>query len=300
MTPAPGYALHGLTIRSELPLPGLSVSAEPSDVAVRFGEVPARLESCQTRGVLFEASPGQYLLHVDGVARYQVTGGKEILVDPAAGASEEDMRLFLLGSPCSALLHQRGALAMHAAAIRTPRGAVLLAGRSGVGKSTLLTALLDRGHEAFADDLVAVTLRPDGEPEAHAGAAMIKLWADALARLGRSADGLHRVRPRIEKFSLPLTSFSAPHSTGIAAVYVLESHNENVIRIEPLANSARFNAVVAQTRNLDVLHESGTSPGHFLIAAAVARSVPIIRLTRPRHLFLIDELADLVESDIAA
>lgn len=47
----------------------------------------------------------------------------------------------------------RGRVPLHASVVRTSRGTPLLAGPGGVGKSTVLTALLDEGATATADNL---------------------------------------------------------------------------------------------------------------------------------------------------
>lgn len=54
-----------------------------------------------------------------------------------------------------ALRTRRGAV-LHAATALTDHGAIVLPGRSGIGKSTLLAALLDAGARYGGDDLVVV------------------------------------------------------------------------------------------------------------------------------------------------
>jgi len=53
-----------------------------------------------------------------------------------------------------ALMFSRSYPALHAAAVRTPSGAVLFPGVSGAGKSTLMAGLLGAGHDVLADDTV--------------------------------------------------------------------------------------------------------------------------------------------------
>lgn len=89
---------------------------------------------------------GELLLKVDGVANYWVKEGREIVIEPGPAAEAGDVRVFLLGSAFGALLHQRGLPPFHAGAVAMEGKAVLLAGRSGVGKSTLAAELCRRGH----------------------------------------------------------------------------------------------------------------------------------------------------------
>lgn len=162
------YHAFGLDIRSEIQLPELSVSfASPGQsvgvIDVRYGHVPENLENPKASGVLFQAADGVFLLKMDSIARYMASNGKEIIVEPLPGSGEKDIRLFLLGSVFGALLHQRGALALHSSGIVTSHGdekkAVLFAGNSGIGKSTLAAALQQRGYPLLGDDKIAVLFK---------------------------------------------------------------------------------------------------------------------------------------------
>jgi hypothetical protein len=63
------------------------------------------------------------------------------------------------------LVAERGCAVVHAAAIATPRGALLLGGRSGTGKSTAALACLDAGGGFLGDDMCIV--EPGSPPVVH-------------------------------------------------------------------------------------------------------------------------------------
>jgi hypothetical protein len=140
------YRAFGLTIASGLPLPELPEAAGEPDVEIVTGRVPSQLPGAVRRGVRFQVAPGELLLQVDGVARYLARGGAQIIVDRAADAPPESVRLFLLGSVFAALLHERGVLPLSASAIATQRGAAVFMGLSGTGKSALLREPGDAGR----------------------------------------------------------------------------------------------------------------------------------------------------------
>lgn len=64
---------------------------------------------------------------------------------------------WLLGPALLLALAARGVYALHASAIASAAGAVLLLGRSGSGKSTLARVAADYGWRALADDVVPIT-----------------------------------------------------------------------------------------------------------------------------------------------
>ena len=134
------YTAFGLCIAAEFPCPELTPAGGRPDVLIRYGVVPATLAVAKKTGVRYQAAPGQLLLTVDGVARFLVQDGKEIIVERAPESDDDSLRLFLLGSALGALLQQRGMLTLHSSAIEVDGGCVGFLGHSGVGKSTLAAA----------------------------------------------------------------------------------------------------------------------------------------------------------------
>ena len=121
----------------------------------------AHVLRCRTNR--WQARPGAFLMRVEDIARYLVTGGRDMLVDPL-GTDDGEVVAFFASSPFTALLQQRGVATLHAASVATKAGAVLLLGRSGIGKSSLAAALVERGYPLLADDVTGVTLDAGGRP----------------------------------------------------------------------------------------------------------------------------------------
>ena len=75
------YHAYGLRLRSAVPLPFDPLPEPPAsapDVTVRLGAVPETLPEGPGNTVhtaLWQARPGAFLMHVEGVARYLATGG---------------------------------------------------------------------------------------------------------------------------------------------------------------------------------------------------------------------------------
>src|SRR5262249_11008520 len=92
-------------------------------------------------------------------------------------------------SPLRCLLHwwaqSRGCQLVHAAAVGDERGAVLITGKSGIGKSTTALACLEQGLSYLGDDLVLLQLDP--APWVHSLYATAKVHRHQLARLPRLA-----------------------------------------------------------------------------------------------------------------
>lgn len=98
-------------------------------------------------------------------------------VDAAAGSSPED----LLAEVTAAVVRNSPLHCMHAGVVGTGDGALAIPGRSGLGKTTLTTALLVAGHPILSDEVLAVD-RTSGV--AHPFARPLALSAQSAGLLG--------------------------------------------------------------------------------------------------------------------
>ena len=287
------YTAYGLRVRSALPLPFALLPDTPDDepdITVRLGEAPATLPApvgAGVRGVVWEAAPGAFVLNVDGVARYLVTGGCDVMVEPRGGG-DRDMGHFLAGPVFVALLRQRGVVAFRASAVATEAGAVLFAGGSGVGKSVLLAALVARGHAMLADVATAVAPSEGGRVRALPAFPRIHLWADALDALGWRGRAGETVRAGVEKYPVPVQRFHAA-PLPVRAVYVLGAHNQDGVELAPVPPGDAFKLLCLHTCRTP-FPDAGR-PGqlaHFRIVSTLARRTPVVRVGRQRHSFRVD------------
>ena len=287
---------YGLHVRTPFALPYAPAPGVPDgepDVTVRIGAAPAALPAPAGRHGLWETAPGAFLMHAPGVARYLVTGGRDVLVEPCGGG-DRDVGVFLAGPVFAALLQQRGVVTFHAAAIETGTGAVLLAGPAGGGKSSLLAALVDRGYAMLADDVTGVAPDADGRPAALPAFPCLQLWADALDKLAWRGRARRKARPELEKYLAPVDRFRAA-PLAVRAVCVLTFHARDGVAIETIPAARAFGWLLRSTYRMQLLRGLGRQQAHFRTLTALARRTPVVRVARPVHPFQPDALAARVE-----
>ena len=275
------------------PLPELSASAP--DVTVRLGAVPETLPGGPGNAVhtaLWQARPGAFLMHVEGVARYLATGGRDVLIEPLG--ADDGVAAFFVSSPLTVLLQQRGVATLHAAAVATGAGAVLLLGRSGIGKSSLAAALVERGYPLLADDVTGVMTDAGGRPVALPGFPRLRLWAHTLDQMRWWGRERSRVRQGTEKYWTPAQRVCAVPLPVCAALVLGAPAYRPDIGIEPVPSGSAFWLLWNNTHRRRAMDAMGQRPAHFRAATAMTRRVPVARVTRPRHPFLLDMLADRV------
>jgi hypothetical protein len=291
------HRCYGLTIESDLPLPDLGPAepaSGPADVTVRLGPVGGPPESATLLPLGLWRDTGVIGLHVPDLASYVVRDGREIVVEVAPGADPSTVRLFLLGTAMGALMVQRGHLVLHGNAFRVGDTCAVVVGHSGSGKSTLAAELLRRGHDVLSDDVVPV----DREGNALPGYPRIKLWEDAVARLGLEPSGLERVARAVDKFQLPIER-TRSETLPLRWVYVLERHGGDELEITPARGMETFALLHEHTYRNELVQGDPAVREHLELCAAVAGHVRVSRVGRPAGTMTAEATADAILSDIA-
>jgi len=163
------YLAFGLRIRSDLPLPELSVvplGDGPPDVEVRV--FPAAAEAALNGAGLAEVADDIAMLWWPGIGRFVVSDGTDICVARAPDADPTMLRTYLLGPVLNALLHQRGWIVLRAGAARMGERVFAFVLSPGVHE-----ALVESGHTIIAREGIAIRAGDSHAP------AVVKPWSDA-------------------------------------------------------------------------------------------------------------------------
>lgn len=296
MDSATTHLIYGLTVRSDIALEmPVTVDAGMPDLTIIRESLPPGLPEVAGLHTLADGD----LLSVPGAGRYYCQGGSRITVDAIAGASERNVRLFLLGSAMGLILHQRGRLALHANAIMAQGQALLFLGESGAGKSTLAAWCAQQGYSVLSDDVCAISFNPAGGPIVHAGPPRVRLWRDALERLELTASDFSRSfddDPDYDKFDVPLNcSAAASEDTLVRAVSVLEEGcGPAVLR---LTGVEAVEALYSHTYRGSYLSGRACRK-HWESCVLLARNTAIFKVSRPRDLINFDRDARDILSQI--
>jgi hypothetical protein len=294
------YVAYGFSLQSEVALPELDVGGSAPDVVLRLGKVERRPLELDAQGDGIWATAGEACRFVRNVGTCLVRWGRELVVEPAPGVDERVLRLSILGPAFALLLHQRGCFVLHASAVQSGDGAVAFAGGSGWGKSTLAGALHARGSALLADDLTALRIGTDGCTVVP-GFPQLKLWPEAAASLGRVPAALSQLHPEFDKRACGARQGFSHQPLPLRRIYLLAEGpgpksaslrpHEALIGLMPHWYGFRFGDRLLQVGDAAVRH--------FRQCATLANSISVHRLTRPRQLGALGDVARLVEEDLA-
>ena len=150
------YLAYDLVTNSEIDVIGASPLSSDDhrqpDICIRFATAEIRSDAKSSGPYRWHGD--QLLFEAPNVARYLCAGGTEIIVEPVLGADSKWLTGLLVATALPALLWQRGGFVLHAGAVVLPKHntTIAFAGRSGSGKSTIISQLLQLDAHLIGDD----------------------------------------------------------------------------------------------------------------------------------------------------
>jgi hypothetical protein len=162
----------------------------------------------------------------------------------------------------------------------------------------LVAALVRRGAGFVSDDLCVMAAPLADRLEVWPGAARLKLDEAGLGPQSGAAATLEPAGGNRGKYHLPVEAFDQTSPVPFDRVYLL-TDGVGPPRVERLSGLDAVAALVDQTYFLAYAHALGLTSQVFRLAAAVARTLPVFRLFRPRGLEHLPEVAALIEGAAA-
>ena len=295
------YWAYGLRIASEIELPELLPhESDQVDCEIRVGKAPEKLTGTDLldKGKI-QISPSEFLLDLPN-CRYYAREGKEIILDIKDKSDEKSLRLFLLTNGLAAILHQRNKVLLHAGAIHTDKGLVVICGQSGAGKSTTLQYLRQRGYKVFADDVLVLEESENAIIKAYASYPVLKLWDDSFEKLGiETVSDEQKLREHVSKFRLSIQEEFSTASQPIYALFQLqkeETIQEPIIKL--LNGFEAFNAVHLQLYRTAQLNTPEKNELAFRLINKLIKKAAVFQITRPSSINTLEKIKGLIEDQI--
>ena len=274
--------------------PGIQYRFSVKDVVVRVVSVKREIREAHYVSPYVRLNQHEFTLDIADVAWFYARSGNYVEIVPAENTSSSTINLYLNGSVCGAILHQRKTLPFHGSCFRYHGLGVMICGDSGVGKSSLTTAFCLQGADFLTDDVTPVLFK-NGEPHIQAVSDWIKLWDDSLHQLNQTQNGLERIMPEREKFYFPMHS-NTHALTPLNLIIRLHVYDQPGVTIEPLTGVVGFTALrneIFRGEYLPGMPDSETAYLSQLIA--VGRAVRMVNVYRPRHIAIERLRAELTQ-----
>ena len=272
------YRAFGLNIASAFPIAQLpSVSEEAgvdvTMVACDLSDYPVPPDH------VYVGSDG-IVLTVGNFAKFRVTGGSLIQVQPLTDCTEAMLGVYLMGSCMGAVLHQRGFMPLHGSCVTDGRRSVLITGDSGAGKSTLAAEFLTHGWKLITDDVTAV-FDVEGVPKVQSSYPSQKLWQDALERYDRPEEDIHSlyIDENREKFGVNVSRYFMEGRHPLSLIVRLIPA-EDYLHIQPIEGMAKVDQLMNNTYRLYMVPEKHRQR-HFQRCVTLSGKVDMALVLRP-------------------
>lgn len=291
------YWAYGLKIASNISVIGFTEFpvTEP-DVTITEGDVPENLEYITNKFGLFQSNDHELLFRHQPVGAFYIANGNQIVIQKAEGVKESDLSSVIVGICLGAILHQRMLLPMHASAVYFKNKSIVIAGRSGAGKTTLATAFIKAGAALIADD-VSVIKFEDEIPVVMPAFPTIKMWSDSLQHFGVASEGLLAVRDDMQKYYLPVDQFQV-EPTPVDQIIILNIHSNPKIEFHSMYGTEKFFELRKYTYLYKIFSGNDFLINHFQLASKLASKVPVYLLIRPKNMFDTDQLIEKITMHI--
>lgn len=275
------YRVCGWHFASMRPIEGLApVAPAPADVHVAFAtfDLPAT-PPLSTRAGLSVHGPHLAVIVHPLLGKIRIEDGARITADHSAEAEPGLLRAWILGTAFGVLCQQRGEPVLHASAVHHDGRALVIAGRSGAGKSTTAAALIARGAGLLADDIVRIDL---GAMAVWPGYPSMKLWRNSADALGYSLADARPIHSTVDKFHFQADAVFSDAPQPLQGVLVLGVDAAlEVPSLERLRGGLAMAAIANQVYRMEDARFFGTSALCLEWAAQISQAVPVYQLTRP-------------------
>jgi len=236
------YQAYGYNISSEIEIIEMIKGGDGKDISISHGKVPDDISNPLVKGKTFQISKNEALITITEVAKFHVSDGKIIVINKSIKSTDEEVKLFLLGVVFGTLLHQRNELLLHANVIQYKEKAILFAGNSGTGKSTLTALLIKNGFKFVSDDIALVKYKGKN-PIVYPGLPRLKLHIDSVENLNIDKDKIVQLRKGHKKFNVPVSEHFFNEALPVQKIYIIEPANNLQFSINNIEGFQKFNYI---------------------------------------------------------
>ena len=295
------YYVYGLNIKSEIEIEEF-VKLDDIDnkdvVSISYGKMSDEIKEEIKQGKRIKLSNNKIWFHINDIASYCVTDGNKIEVELCDNADMKLMKIYVMCSCLGFIMIQKKMIAIHGGVIEMDDKAVIFTGDRGAGKSTLTTALRERGYKFISDDVAGVKI--DKVPYVMPGFPYQKLCESAMDKFGYDKEAFTSFMSDKEvKYIVPAMDEFVSEKRELVSIVKLTVGDVDEVTIEELRGSEKLNNIIENIyRGEYIKHLGKMDPIYFKQCVDIAKNIRFFKITRPANQFTVDTQIDLIEGEI--
>ena len=295
------YYVYGLNIKSEIEIEEfvkLENINNEDVVYISYGKMSDEIKEEIKQGKRITLSDNKIWFHINDIATYCVSNGNKVEVELCDNADMKLMKIYVMCSCLGFIMLQRNMVAIHGGVIEIDNKAVIFTGDRGAGKSTLTTALRERGYKFISDDVAGVKI--DKVPYVMPGFPYQKLCESAMDKFGYDKERYTSFMSDKEvKYVVPALDEFVYEGRELVTIVKLTVGDVDEVTIEELRGSEKLNNIIENIyRGEYIKHLGKMDPIYFKQCIDIAKNIRFFKITRPANKFTVDNQIQLIERKI--
>lgn len=295
------YYVYGLNIKSEIEIEEFVKLDEVNNediVHVLYSKMDDEIKEEISRGKSIGLSENRIWFHIKNIATYCVTNGNKIEVELEDNTDMQLMKIFVTCSCLGFIMLQRNMVAIHGGVIEMDNKAVIFTGDRGAGKSTLTTALREKGYKFISDDVAGIKI--EKVPYVMPGFPYQKLCESAMNKFGYDKKASTSFMSDKEiKYIVPALDEFVYEERELVGIVKLTVGDVEKVTIEELRGSEKLNNIIENIyRGEYIKHLGKMDPIYFKQCVNIAKNIRFFKITRPANKFTVDEQIELIEREL--
>ncbi len=293
------YYNFGLHIESDLQFPQFTEETHISNADISITEGPIPDDIMEKSNTLYYEFGDEISWLVNSTTWLVVSHGKNITYKTKPQFNASYLRTYITGYGISMLCMQRKLPAVHCSAIKSANGAILIAGESGAGKSTISARLLSKGLKLMADDLTILAYDQSNTAIAYPSFPYQKLCREAALAAGHDLSRLIYIDEHKDKFLVPYSDDISTEPVQIKAFVMLTVHHgDTPLQISEVSGINKLNMIYGNLflRRLHV--GKNISPLFVKTCLEIAGCLPMYIVSRPSVGNTVKEITDYIYNNL--
>ena len=292
------YKIYGLVIKSEIEMKEL-IRIEPLeeweyDVRILLGTVPREIKEPIIIGRTMQLSKKEICFSIEGVAKYYIANGNEIIVDPEGNSISEYIKIYILGGCLGMILTQRNIVGIHGGAIIINGEGLIIAGKTGSGKSSLINALRLEGNPFLSDDVSVVRMNNCGRVLVYPAFPQQKLCVHTMKGFQYDIDKYRMIDSVREKFAIPVKEKFLSSEVPVKALYELSVGSSSDVKIHNVTGNEKVAVIIRNIYGVEISKFIGFEPAFFKRCIEIASKIKVYKIIRPRNGFSFSRQIELI------
>ena len=295
------YCVYGLNIKSEIEIDEFEkISNIFNDdlVVIKYSKMDQEIKKSILEDRKIQLYQNKIWFHIDNIATYCITNGNKIEVELCDNADMKLMKIYVMCSCLGFIMLQRKMVAIHGGVIEMDNKAVIFTGDRGAGKSTLTTALRERGYKFISDDVAGIKI--DKVPYVMTGFPYQKLCESAMNNFGYDKESFTSFMSDKEvKYIVPAKDEFIYEPKELTAIVKLTVGDVDEVTIEELRGCEKLNNIIQNIyRGEYIKHLGKMDSVYFKQCIDLAKNIRFFKVTRPANQVTVDTQINLIEREI--